>query len=88
MEFVAVFNELLLPVLAWFDRGPEIPNFGCLECRTKRAERCIHIIDFFPYRAIVDSIHKLDRIPARERCTYRMSWFIQYKHAEPGKEVF
>jgi hypothetical protein len=88
MEFVAVFNELLLPVLDRADRRPEIPNFGSLECRTKRAERCIHIIGFFPYRAIVDSSRKLDRLPARERCACRMSRFIQYKHAEPGKEVF
>jgi len=65
MEFVAVFDELLLKVLARVDRRPEIPHFGCLECGTKRAERRIHIIGFFPYRAIVDSRGKLDRIPAR-----------------------
>jgi hypothetical protein len=88
MEFVAVFNELLLTVLARVDRGPEIPHFGCLECGTKRAERRIHIIGFFPYRAIVDSMGKLDRIPAMERCASRMSRFIHYNHAEPGKEVF
>ena len=37
MEFVTMFDELLLPVLARIDRGPEIPDFGCLECRTERA---------------------------------------------------
>jgi hypothetical protein len=88
MEFMTVFNEFLFPVLARFDRGPEIPNFKCLECWTKRAERCINIISFFPNGAIVDSTGKLDRIPARERCAYRMPRFKQYKHAEAGKEVF
>ena len=88
MEFVAVFNELLLPVLARVDWGSEIPNIRSLECRTERAERSIHIICFFPYRAIVDTTGKLDRIPARERSAYRVSRFIQYNHAEPGKEVF
>jgi hypothetical protein len=68
--------------------GAWILHFGCLESGTKRAERRIHIIGFFPYRAIVDSIGKLDRISAMERCASRMSQFIHYKHAEPGKEVF
>ncbi len=31
MEFVAMFNKLLFPVLAWIDWGLEIPNFRCLE---------------------------------------------------------
>jgi len=63
MEFVAVFNELLLTVLARADWGPEIPHFGCLECGTKRVERRIHIIGFFPYRAIVDSMGKTESPP-------------------------
>ena len=58
-----MFDEILLPVLARVNRGPEIPHFGCLECGTKRAERRIHIIGFFPYRAIVDSIGKTESPP-------------------------
>ena len=83
-----MFDEILLPVLARVNRGPEIPHFGYLMCLTKRAERCIYIIGFFPYRTIVDSTGKLDRIPAREWCACRMSRFIQYKNAEPGKKIF
>jgi hypothetical protein len=69
-------------------RGPEIPDFRSLECRTKRAERCIHIIGFFPYRAIVDPTDELDRVTSRKWCSCRMSWFIHHKHTEPGKEIF
>jgi hypothetical protein len=60
MEFVAMFNKLLFPVLAWIDWGLEIPNFRCLECRTKWAECCIHIICLFPYRTIVDTTDVLN----------------------------
>jgi len=76
MEFVAVFNELLFSVLAWVNWGFEIANFRCLACRTKRVQRCIHIIGLFPYRIIVDSMGKLDRIPARERCSPRSPRFF------------
>lgn len=88
MEFVAVFDELLLLVLARVDRGPEIANFRSLECRAKRAECCINIIGFFPYRTIVDSPNKLDSISPGEWCACRVSWFMEYKHTEPGKEIF
>ena len=58
-----MFDELLLPVFARVNWGPEIPNFGCLECKTERAQRCIHIIGFFPYRAIIDSTGKTESPP-------------------------
>jgi hypothetical protein len=88
MEFVAVFNKLLFSVFACIYRWPEISDFGGLECRTIRAERCIDIAGFFPYRAIVDPTDTLDRIPTRKRCSNRMSRFIHYYHAESGKEIF
>ena len=88
MEFVTMFDELLLPVFVRVNRGFEIANFWCLECRTKRAQRCIYIIGLFSYRTIIDSPGKLDRIPSWERCSNCMSRFIHNKHAESGKEVF
>ena len=83
-----MFDELLLPEFARVNGGSEIANFWCLECRTERAQRCIHIIGLFPYWTIIDSTGKLYRISAWERGSNRMSRFIQNEHAEPGQEVF
>jgi len=60
MEFMTVFNKLLLLMFARVYRWPEISDLRCLKCRAKRAECCIHFIGFLADRAIVNTIGYLD----------------------------
>jgi hypothetical protein len=88
MEFVTVFDELLLPVLARIQRRPEIPDLWSLEGRTEGAECRINVIRLLTHRAVVDTPDALHLISTGKGSADSMSRFVEYNHTEPGKEEF
>ena len=85
---VAVPDELLFPVLAGIERGPEIPYLGCLEGRTERAEGSINIVCLCPDRAITDTFDDRYCITAGKWHPDRMARQTLDEHAERGKQEF
>src|SRR5512137_1333754 len=85
---VAVPDELLFPVLAGIERGPEIPDLRCLEGRTERAEGGINIVCLCPDRAITDTFDDRYCITPGKWHPDRVARQSLDKHAERGKQEF
>jgi hypothetical protein len=88
MEFMAMFDELLLPVLTRIQGRPEIPDLRSLEGGAERAECRLDIVCLISYRAVINTVNTFHLIATRKRCTNRMSRFAEDKHAETGEKEF
>jgi hypothetical protein len=84
---VAVVDELLFPVLTAIERGPEVPDPGCLLGWTERAKGRVHVPSFLPHRAVVNPLDQLHGITPGKRSANRVARFVKNEHAERCEQV-